>query len=329
MLNAAQFSAAKSAAEAKLMQAAVFTEEKKVKSFSEFKKDAEAITDVTQKTWLRVEYESCRRSVVQAERFLSMQADADLYPYWIYRGVMDDREREEHVELEGQVFRIGDPDGDAIYPPDDFNCRCSGEPADDEFLNENNLKANTNAQAKALLDKHVDEQFRYNPANDGPMPSTGSYFDVMGSANEGNAQQFGMGDAAEEGGDTELTGLAAKGLHHLIEIVSQWRQQYHVNKTGDIVFQNDRLLSNVRFTDNALHTIQNHSRGFENIPATIENPDEVWSSWENVNKQRITLRTYIKFGRVSFLVQTRDGVIINSFAVSNKAANKYRKGVII
>ena len=195
MLNAAQFSAAKSAAEAKLLQDAIFDSDKKIRTYPEFKKVATDIAEVSNTTWLRVEYDMCRRQAVQGERFRTMESEADLYPYWVYHGVMDDREREEHVELEGLVFKIGDPDGDAIFPPVDWNCRCSGYQVDDEYVDKNNIKVQTPMEAASLLESNVDEQFRYNPASQGMMPNTGNYFEALEDANDADYQDFDLPSA--------------------------------------------------------------------------------------------------------------------------------------
>lgn len=188
ILNAFQFSAAKSAAEAKTLQSLVYDEDKKIKSYSKFKNDAIEVSNIFNETWLRVERDICVRSSVQAEAWNRMVDDKDINPYWIYKGVMDDRERPEHVELEGQIFRIGDPAGDAVFPPDDWNCRCSGEPLDDDELGDR--KVNSNTEAKALLDEHVDEQFRYNPAEQGMMPKQHSYFEALPNSNSANGSIF-------------------------------------------------------------------------------------------------------------------------------------------
>lgn len=183
MLNTAQFSSAKTADVGKKLQAAVFTEDKTVKSYSRYYKDAEKITDIVNNTWLRTERDLCVRQSVQAESFLRMQADADLYPYWVYSGAMDDREREEHEELEGKIFRIGDPDSDACFPPNGWNCRCSGESTDEG-------KPLTSHEAKEFLNKEVDKDFRYNAAIQGPMPNTGGYFEDIKNANQLNESDF-------------------------------------------------------------------------------------------------------------------------------------------
>ena len=197
MLNAAQFSSAKEATKSKLMQGALRNGEGEMQSFSKFEKDASKIADIVNETWLRTEYESCRRQAIQGEQFRQLQEDKDLYPYWVYHGVMDDRERDEHVVLEGLVFKIGDPEGDACYPQNGWNCRCSAESVDDQYLEENKLKALTNEEAKGYLESDVDQQFRTNPAIQGTLPNTGSYFETMGSANEGNAKLFNLHKAID------------------------------------------------------------------------------------------------------------------------------------
>jgi len=146
--------------------------------------------DVQNQTWLRVEYEACRRQAVSAQQFTDMQADKDIYPYWVYKGMMDDRERPEHVELEGLVFLIGDDYGDSIFPPIDWNCRCTGESVDGRYLDENNLNVTSSEDAKKYLETNVGEQFAYNAAKDGMMPSTGAYFDAVSSANALDAEDF-------------------------------------------------------------------------------------------------------------------------------------------
>ena len=195
-LNAAQFSSAKSVAESNLIQAAIM-KDGKVQSFSKFEKEANQIAETVNQTWLRTEYELCKHEAVMGENFRRMEQDRDLYPYWVYQGVMDDVEREEHVALEGLVFRIGDPASDDAYPPNGWNCRCSADPVDDDYLTENNLNALTSDQAAGYLESDVDPQFRFNAAIQGTLPNTGSYFEAMGSANEGNASLFNLPKSSE------------------------------------------------------------------------------------------------------------------------------------
>lgn len=332
MLNGAQFAAVKQVFENELQQKAALVLDKdgNARSYTEYEKDARAITELSRDTWLRVEYDEARRNAVMGDSFRRMREDADLYPYWQYKGVMDSRERPEHVALEGAVFRIGDRDSDLCYPPNDWNCRCMSIPVDDEFLRDNNLQAKSPAQARELLLKDVDEQFRYNPADSGPMPNTGSYFDIMPSANAGNYKLFNLPPARDMGEGSGVEGFAAKGLHYIVNIVEGWREKYHVDeKSGDIVFQNADLFTNIRFSNTSMHELQKHWYGFEHLPDTIEEPDEVWSRWEDEDDQRVVLRTYIKFGKSCYLVFTKDGIITDAYALSPNAADKHRIGCIL
>ena len=329
MLNAAQFAAAKSVAENELLRkAAAMYEGDKTKGYHKYLPEAREICKRSQDTWLRVEYDTNRGNAVAAAQFGRYVSVKDLYPYWVYKGVMDARERPDHVALEGKVFLIGDPYGDSVFPKNDWNCRCDGINADGRYLDDKGIRAQSEAQSKALLEKYVDPQFRFNPYNQGTLPKDGhSYFEAMGSANEGDFNLFNLPPGRDQPkGDME--GFAATDLHKVVNYVHKWGKTHHVNANGELIFQSPGRYTNVIWTANSLHEVSKHQRGIENLPSTIAHPDEVWGSWGD-HKQQVSKRVYLKFGKTCYLVITTDGVIDDAFAVSPTAADKYRKGVII
>lgn len=332
MLNAAQFAAAKGRAENELLKkaAAMQDEGGKIKGYNEYRPVAEEITKQSRDIWLRVEYDTNRGNAVAGNQFGRYAADSDLYPYWVYRGVMDARERPEHVALEGRIFRIGDPFGDAVFPKNDWNCRCDGEQVDGRYVDDNPGKLAEGKAAQDLLENYVDPQFRFNPYTQGTLPNAGhSYFQAMGNANEGNRQMFNLPPAKDEGKGKNLEGFAATDLHKVVNHVNKWEKQYHVARNGDLIFQNKGLYTNVIWNGRSLHAVQKHQRGIENLPDTIMKPDEVWGTWGNPDSQTIANRVYMKFGKTCYLVLTTNGVIRDAFAVSPGGADKYRKGVIL
>lgn len=333
MLNAAQFAAAKGRAENELLKKAASMQDEtgKIKGYNDYRPIAEDITKQSRDTWLRVEYDTNRGNAVAGNQFARFVADSDLYGFWIYRGVMDARERSEHVVLEGKIFRIGDPFGDAVFPKNAWNCRCDGEQVDGRALQAHPGMLAEGDAARKLLEENVDAQFRFNPYTQGTLPNDGhSYFQAMGSANEGDARMFNLPPAVTEGKGKNLEGFAATDLHRVVNYVSKWEKQYHVDpKTGNIIFQNKGLYTNIVWNGNSLHAVQKHQRGIENLPDTIERPDEIWSTWGNVESQTITNRAYMKFGKTCYLVLTTNGIIRDAFAVSPVGADKYRKGVIL
>lgn len=117
----------------------------------------------------------------------------------------------------------------------------------------------------------------------------------------------------------------ADKLHHLVALIDEWKHDYpDKNKVGGIVFRNDKLLSNVFWSEKSWHTIHKHPKGAEQLPKTIENPDQVFSLWEDPETQRVVLRTYIKG---NYIVKTRDGQIVDALLVDN--VKRFMKGVLI
>lgn len=115
-----------------------------------------------------------------------------------------------------------------------------------------------------------------------------------------------------------------------INIIDEWKKNYHVNSRGEIVFQNRESLANVRFDSHSFHNLTKNSRGVENLPETVEQPTEIWMRWEDESKQDVVLRNYILTGlNFSYICQTRGGVVVNGFTSPNSRLDKYRKGLLL
>ena len=85
-----------------------------------------------------------------------------LYTAWIYKTQQDERVREEHAALDGQVFSMDDETGAQIFPPNDWGCRCY-----EEYLTgaeAQSYELNTPTDSQELL-REVPEDFRYNPGS--------------------------------------------------------------------------------------------------------------------------------------------------------------------
>lgn len=190
-LNAVQFSSAKSVAVNKLMKEELFDSDSVRKGYSAFKRDVKEVTNIVNDTWLRTEYDTAVRQAVAGQQFISYRENTDIYPYWVYLETTSEHPREEHLVLVGNIYRIGDPEGDEIFPPNGFNCSCGSEQIDDQYLDENNKSVRTNSEAKEDLENGVPEQFRFNPADQGILPKEGhSYFMALPNANEAYGDLF-------------------------------------------------------------------------------------------------------------------------------------------
>lgn len=197
LLNITQFAAAKARTEAGLIQSNIFNEQKEIRGFSEVLKLANEATEVINNTWLRTEYDNCANQIVQGEAFQDLMDNKDLYPYWMFVEDGDENECSECHSMNGLIFRIGDPEGDSCYPELHYHCGCSADPIDDQEMSEKNYTA---SKGSDYLDKtnpesgkpYVSEDFRYNPAIQGPMPNDNTYFQTLPTANDADFKMFGM-----------------------------------------------------------------------------------------------------------------------------------------
>lgn len=115
----------------------------------------------------------------------------------------------------------------------------------------------------------------------------------------------------------------------ILSQLKKWEVENHLDKTGDIIFQNKEFKLNVRFTNESLNTIKKNPRGIEYLPETIKNPDEIWARWDNVNDQKVVLMNYIITDKKHiFVVKTKGGIIQNALVNTYSNINKYRTGIM-
>lgn len=97
---------------------------RKAKSVKEFKIAAKQITDVFNDRWLESEYNTALLSAQATTTYYRLLSKIDLYPYWQYKTIGDDRVREAHAALDGLILPWNSPFWNKIFPPNDWNCRC-------------------------------------------------------------------------------------------------------------------------------------------------------------------------------------------------------------
>lgn len=119
-MNIFHFSAAKTLAEIQELNR-LFRESK---SFEDFYKKASDTLDVFNKQWQKTEYETALLTSEAASTYQRLIQKTDLFPYWEYKTVGDDKVRFEHRKLEGVILPANDPLWDKIFPPNGWKCRC-------------------------------------------------------------------------------------------------------------------------------------------------------------------------------------------------------------
>lgn len=95
-----------------------------LKSFTQFKKDTEALVGEYNTNWLRTEYDTAVIRARMAARFKEYQRNADLFPNLRWERSTSVIKREIHVKLYGLILPIEHPLWQTMFPGIDWNCKC-------------------------------------------------------------------------------------------------------------------------------------------------------------------------------------------------------------
>lgn len=120
--NVWQFSAAKTHEHLTAMNAALIGPDGKIRSYDEFKREAQNITN-EQLNWLRTEYDTAIGSAQMAAKWQTIQEQKKTFPLLEFDAVIDDRTSTICRPLNKVVRPVDDPFWDKYYPPNHFNCR--------------------------------------------------------------------------------------------------------------------------------------------------------------------------------------------------------------
>lgn len=120
--NVWQFSAAKAFTQVQNMAEALVGADGKIKSFEEFRRDAQQIAG-QQLNWLRAEYDTAIASGQMAAKWQTIQAQKEALPLLEFDAVIDDRTSSICRPLNKVIRPVDDAFWKMYYPPNHFNCR--------------------------------------------------------------------------------------------------------------------------------------------------------------------------------------------------------------
>ena len=145
--NIFHFSAAKTLAELRELQEAL----RKSRNYNDFAKRAKVITGKFNNRWQKTEYETALLTAESASNYRRLIKKYNIFPYWKYVTVGDDKVREEHRALDGVILPFNDKRWDKIFPPNGWKCRCYIVPM---------MKHEVTAEMVEKSRKRVDDYFK-------------------------------------------------------------------------------------------------------------------------------------------------------------------------
>lgn len=307
--NLFEFSASKTEARLASITDLLINKDKfQIKSFSEFKAEAEKLTKNFNTSWLESEYNLSVAVGQGSAQYLRFMNEKDTVTSFVqYQTVGDKRVRNEHQLLDGKVFNLSDKEARDLWPPNGYGCRCEML----QHIGDTEGKLTKGREGKALLgDKFISSQFNINRGDIKQVFTKEQFYHSI----KGLDKKIGKMNYADTYGlkpyekfksklkplklDSSITGDNVKELF---------------NKTGtqnksDFMGFEDYLKRKIILKKNVFDT---HTKGhylkenelrhqlFPSVKDTISNPDEVWLTDYKNGKFKVK---YIKFFKNKVIV---------------------------
>lgn len=315
--NLYHFSAAKTLAEIQQLNQLY----RSSSGFEEYYQQAKELCGKYQKGWARTEYETARLTAESSANYQRLRAQTDLFPYWEYRTVGDERVREEHAELDGTILPANDPRWQKIYPPNGWKCRCRVVPK---------MKGEVTGLNLGGMRKQVDRYFD-TPAwkidqAQGFGINRGELNEVF-SANQMYVRKFPQNAAKY----LDKLNFKSYGLPPYTQCLKQATQAVPpYTGTAEAWFAARQKEGAVRLTDRndrqvvlaektfSTHTTKSHAdraKYLSALPGALRDPDEVWLNAER-GKSNYDNYTALKY--------YADDILVVCCRVNSGTANEVR-----
>tara|TARA_Y100000114_G_scaffold157297_1_gene189224 strand:- start:11845 stop:13050 length:1206 start_codon:yes stop_codon:yes gene_type:complete len=304
---------------------------RKAKSFREFEVAALQLTKTFNRQWLETEYNTANLIGKASATYHRLMGRTDLFPYWEYKTIGDDKVRDEHAAMDGIILPANHKFWKIIFPPNDWNCRCylvprqAAEVADIDFKKmEERVEAYMRTKA---FERAKNQGFGVNRADLGevftaeqqyPKVLTEAYkkFNALNHENYKLATAEDLSSKAKEEAPTyegtEEEFYAGLDLINDRRVIEDYNQrQHHVSSMSKV-----RLALTLA------------------LEQALQSPDEVWLNAAELADQPNRL-VYIRYFNGSTLVAvgTLKGKVrkLNKwFSLKNAAdVEAYRKGLLI
>ena len=109
----------------------LITDTGKLPTWSEFRKQALATSQLYNVNWLQTEFNQTVATANMTGKWQEFQETKDLYPNLKYVTVGDKRVRDKHKKWDGFIAPIDHPIWKKLLPPNDWGCRCDVIPTDE------------------------------------------------------------------------------------------------------------------------------------------------------------------------------------------------------
>ena len=332
--NLFHFSHARELAGLQELNQLLFDKEKlEIRSFADFKRQAEPLLKQLNKNWLRTERNFAVATAQNASAFQLHWSEKDTVTKYIqYQTAGDSNVRSEHRVLHGLIFDINDPDARRLYAPNGHGCRC-------EFIqylgNPKKVTKGIEAIESLELDKETAQKMLRNRGELKEVFAANQFYieskerDYANSISKIDYAKYGLKKYADMKGLKTLTLDSSINESNINELFKPEKNASHMGFSDYI--ERKMLLDKKDFKKNTsggkIKPGENRHKLFPHVEGVIKNPDEVYMASQKSGQ--IEYR-YIKFYDEKYLVV--DVVVKDSAEIKEwfyTSDNSYRKGLLI
>ncbi|WP_175857048.1 phage minor head protein [Burkholderia anthina] len=118
-------------------------------------------------------FQTNMQSAYMAGRYATQLEQVGTHPYWEYVAILDSRTRPAHRALAGSVYRYDDPFWQTFYPPNGYRCRCRVRTRTQGYVDRNDVAVRSSAGQLEEVEQPVGRDGQTQPAIAYKDPVTG------------------------------------------------------------------------------------------------------------------------------------------------------------
>ncbi|WP_175845148.1 phage minor head protein [Burkholderia arboris] len=263
-------------------------------------------------------FQTNMQSAYMAGRYATQLEQVGTHPYWEYVAILDSRTRPAHRALAGSVYRYDDPFWQTFYPPNGYRCRCRVRTRTQGYVDRNDVAVRSSAGQLEEVEQPVgrdgqtqpaiaykdpvtgrkllpDPGFGSNPGAQWMKPFTPPPMDTLPQSTPNGVEMPAPKPHPVAPGD--YMGAFQTPEQYASMFMKRFGAAIGKPTTYTDVIGEQLQVNEWMFKDGAgrwAKNLEQHGPYVGLVADAIQNPDEIWLSWELINDAWELRRRYLR-----------------------------------
>jgi len=321
--NIYKFSAAKTLAEMEEFKKLMLNPDGTITDFVTFRNKVTAAGFTFNQTYLKTEYDTAYQSALMACKWDTLSATCD---YLEYSTAKDNRVRPQHAVLDGLTLPVNSPVWNNIWPPIDWNCRCTIVPG-----TKHNATLTDGEASK--LGKFIKPYFKNNSGKTKTIYKDDHPYFIDANLKENSlkaVKNYGLKSIEQILADTTKL-PEIEELKSIDEYQKWWLNKFGTEPAIITDIMNNNILFDTRFKNHLLEKVADKRHVYaSNFINTIQQPSEVWSGLKNGKLTNFYIK-YFKTDAFVAVINDQESNLkgLSFYKLTPVRLNELRQGILI